>query len=799
MSKGTMKRSTRRKKRRFIKFIIATFLIFLSLFIIGGLSLFALVQDTPELSEDQLQNPITSVIYDKDGKKVANIAGVEHRLPVSIDDVPIEVQNAFIAIEDARFQKHSGVDLKRIGGALLANLEEGWGAEGGSTITQQVVKNTHLSPEKTFKRKVQEAYLAIQMERKYSKEQILEMYLNTIYFGHGAYGLGAAAEVYFNKDVSDLTVSEAALLAGLPQRPSGYDPFKYPEEAADRRELVLSAMERHNFISSDRAEEAKTTEVESLLSPKQKNNSYQVFIDYVIEELIAKGFEENQLYNGGLEIYTTLDTETQSYTNEVMTGTDTVPFPDEAFKAGVVLMDTKTGAIRAIGGNRDPESHEVQRGFNFATDIKRQPGSTIKPILDYGPAIEYNNWSTYQQIKDEKLDIDGKEFKNYDGRFHGMVSMREALVKSYNIPAIKTFLELEDEQAKQFAANLGINLEHAYPSYAIGGFGDEDGVSPLDMAGAYAAFGNNGQYHEPYAVTKVEYPTGEVQQLQSEGIKAMNDYTAYMITDMLKDVVEEGTGTLAKIDGLPMAGKTGTTNPPEGITNGSTDSWFVGYTTEYTAAVWTGYETTSTEQFVNQEDARISRLLFKEIMSYASQSIETADFTKPASVEEVKIDMRNGKVASHHTPSSNIVTELFVKGTTIPTEYIPVQKQTTNENAKQQEEKEKEKEQAEKKKEQEKKEKEKEEEKKEKTENEANHKKEKQESNDKNTSDRDKKEEKPDEDSNSKSEQKDKKEENKKDPKDEHSNQTEQPDSDEEPNNKDESKESEENDNEEED
>ncbi len=786
-----MKRSTRRKQKRFIKFIVTTFLIFLSLFIIGGISLFALIQDAPELSEDHLQNPSTSVIYDKDGKKVANIAGIEHRLPISIDDVPIEVQNAFIAIEDARFQKHSGVDLKRIAGALLANLEEGWGAEGGSTITQQVVKNTHLSPEKTFSRKVQEAYLAVQMEQKYSKDQILEMYLNTIYFGHGAYGLGAAAEVYFNKDVSDLTVSEAALLAGLPQRPSGYDPIKYPEVAVDRRDIVLSAMEKHHFISSEEAEEAKNIEIESMLSPKQENNSYQEFIDYVIEELIRKGFEENQLYNGGLEIYTTLDTDAQSFTNEVMTGTDTIPFPDEAFKAGVVLMDTKTGAIRAIGGNRDPESKEIQRGFNFATDIKRQPGSTIKPILDYGPAIEYNKWSTYQQIKDENLEIDGKEFKNYDGSFHGMVSMREALVKSYNIPAIKTFLELEDDQAKQFAANLGIDLEHAYPSYAIGGFGDEDGISPLDMAGAYAAFGNNGKYHEPYAVTKVEHPTGEVQPLQSEEIKAMNDYTAYMVTDMLKDVVEEGTGTLAKIDGLPMAGKTGTTNPPEGITNGSTDSWFVGYTREYTAAVWTGYETTSTEQFVSQEDARISRLLFKEIMSHASQDIETADFTKPASVEEVKIDMRNGKVASNYTPSSSIVTELFVKGTTMPTEYIPVQKNTTNEKAKQQKEKAKEQKQIEKKNEQEKK---KEEEKKEKTENEANHKKEKQQSNDKNASNHDKKEEKPDEDTNNKSEQKDKKEENKEDSKEENdSNQTEQPDSDEEPNKEDESKKTDEN------
>ncbi|MGN8644541.1 transglycosylase domain-containing protein [Gracilibacillus sp. HCP3S3_G5_1] len=681
------KRSTIRKQKRLIKNRMITFFLFLFL-VIGGISLFAFMKDTPALAEAQLQNPSTSVIYDKDGNKVANIAGVEHRLPLKIEDIPPQVQNAFIAIEDARFRKHAGIDIKRIAGAAVANIEQGWGAEGGSTITQQVVKNTYLSPEKTFKRKAQEAYLALQMERKYSKDQILEMYLNKIYFGNGAYGIGAAAEVYFNKEVSELTVSEAALLAGLPQRPNGYNPFSNPEEAEQRRNIVLSAMERNNFISSETAEEAKSIDIESMLHQEQKKQVYQGFIDHVINELIDKGFEENELFNGGFHIYTTLDTEAQSFTNKVMTGTDTIPFPDDAFKAGVALIDTKTGAIRAIGGNRDPESQNVQRGFNFATDIQRQPGSTIKPILDYGPAIEYNQWSTYHQINDERLEIDGKEFKNFDGRFHGMVSMRKALVHSYNIPAIKTFLELENEQVKEFAANLGIDLEHLYPSYAIGGFGDDDGVSPLEMAGAYAAFGNNGQYHEPYAVTKVEYPTGEVRELQSKGEQVMNDYTAYMITDMLKDVVEEGTGTLAKIDGLPVAGKTGTTNSPEGVENGATDSWFVGYTTAYTAAVWTGYETTTREQYVSQEDARISRLIFKEIMSHVSQDINTADFTKPSSVEEVQIDTRNGQVASEHTPASHIITELFVKGTTLPTKYIPERKNTTNNDSEQQDEEE---------------------------------------------------------------------------------------------------------------
>ncbi|SHM40301.1 transglycosylase domain-containing protein [Gracilibacillus kekensis] len=665
-------------QKGFLKLLLALFLFPLSFVIIAGITGFALIEDTPPLTEKQLKNAKTSIIYDMNGNKIANISGAEHRLPVDIKDVPMIVQNAFIAIEDARFRDHDGIDIKRIAGAAIANVKEGWGAEGGSTITQQVVKNAYLSPEKTLKRKAQEAYLALQMEENYSKDEILEMYLNKIYFGNGAYGIGAASEVYFNKKVSDLSVEEAALLAGLPQRPSGYDPYAHPELAIDRRDIVLASMEKNNFISTEEKKEAQATELDNILHQSKNKQQYQYFIDHVVEELKTKGIKEDEIYSGGLKIYTTLDPNAQSNTEKMMTGTDIIPFPNDNFKSGVVLLDTKTGAIRAIGGNRNPGEQEIKKGFNFATDIKRQPGSTIKPILDYGPLIEYQKKSTYYQIKDEELKIGDKTFKNYDDSFRGMVSMREALVKSYNIPAIKAFLELEKDQAKEFASNLGLNLEHAYPSYAIGGFGDEDGVSPLNMAGAYAAFGNQGEYHEPYSVTKVEYPTGEIMEYQSEGKQAMSDYTAYMITDMLSDVVQHGTGTLANIEGLPLAGKTGTTNAPEGIENGSTDSWFVGYTTEYTAAVWTGYETTSQEQYITKEDARISRLLFKEIMTAVSKDVDTESFIQPSTVKKVDIDKRNGKKASAHTPSYSRITELFVEGSTLPTKYIPAKKKVNN-------------------------------------------------------------------------------------------------------------------------
>ncbi|WP_349409616.1 PBP1A family penicillin-binding protein [Pseudalkalibacillus sp. SCS-8] len=688
MKKKTKNPDTSKNTSRqggYIKVVLATFLVFLMILVTGGVTGFAFIQDAPNLSEEQLKNAHSSAIYDMNGEKIADLAGSEHRIPVQIEDVPEHVKKAFIAVEDARFHEHSGIDIKRIAGAALANIKEGWGAEGGSTITQQVVKNTYLSPEKTIKRKIQEAYLSIKMERKYTKDEILEMYLNKIYFGNGAYGIGAAADVYFNKRVDELTIAEAALLAGLPQRPSGYDPKKYPDKALERRNIVLSLMEKHGFISKKEEKKAEATKLENLLYTPSEEPIYQSFIDHVIEELTAKGIQEDQLYTGGLKIYTTLDPDAQAFTEKMLEENEQIPYPNDQFKAGIVLLDTKTGAIRAIGGNRKSEGEQVKRGFNYATDIKRQPGSTIKPILDYAPAIEYEKWSTYHQIEDEELEIDGKEFQNWDEEFHGMVSMREALIHSYNIPAIKTFMEIGGDRAVKFANQLGVPVDHAYPAYAIGGF--ESGVSPLHMAGAYAAFGNKGVYNKPYTLKKIEYPNGETKTFKSEPKEVMNQYTAYMITDMLKDVLREGTGTLANIEGLPVAGKTGTTNPPEGVEDGSMDAWFVGYTTQYTAAVWTGYEKTTTEQYVTKEDSKISKLLFKSIMEHVSKGQDVKDFEKPSTVKEVKIDKRNGQKASSYTPSSSIITELFVKGTDIPSAYKPETNKSKNDSNKKKERK----------------------------------------------------------------------------------------------------------------
>ncbi len=622
------KRKEQTFKKRAVRVIMA--ILICIVFLIGGLSITAIayVIEAPPLSPEKLIAPQSSTIYDMNDEVLFDIAGEEYRKVVPLEEVPKEVQNAFLAIEDARFWEHRGLDFKRIAGAIVKNTQEGFGSEGASTITQQLVKLSFLTPEKTIKRKVQEAYLSLKLERKYSKEEILELYLNKVYFGEGAYGLATAAEVYFGKSVNDLTMNEAAILAGLPQRPSGYNPFSEPERAESRKNTVLTLMEQRGYITKQEMQEAKLLSVDGLLKKQQKETKYRSFTDHVIEELKEKGIDEQAIYTQGLKIYTTMDPEAQEFTNKVLSTNDYLRYPDDKFKAGVALLDTKTGEIRALGGRRHTDEEEIERGFNYATQLKRQPGSTIKPIMAYAPAIEKLHWTPNQVIKDEQLVLNGKAFRNWNNRYHGSVTMRTALQWSYNIPAIKTMQAVGPEEAKAFAGKLGIELDEVYPAYAIGGF--KDGISPLQLAGAFAAFGNDGMYSKPHAVRKIIYSDGREQQLQPKAVRAMKTKTAYLITDMLKDVVTQGTGTMANISGLPLAGKTGTNQLPDEIRgSGAADAWFVGYTTSYTAAVWTGYGVTTQKTYIKSQDTHLAKQLFKHIMTHISKGKETADFKRP--------------------------------------------------------------------------------------------------------------------------------------------------------------------------
>ncbi|GAA0347936.1 PBP1A family penicillin-binding protein [Bacillus carboniphilus] len=655
--------------------------------ILGG-SVFAYwASQAPDLDPALLKDPVSSKIYDMNGNLVKEL-GTEKRDYIPFKDIPDIVKEAFLATEDARFYKHSGIDVIRIGGAVVANITDGFGAEGGSTITQQVIKNSFLSPKKTVERKVQEMWLAFQLEQEYEKDEIFEMYLNKIFMGEDIHGVATASQYYFGKPLKDLAsegtpkevaLAQAAMLAGLPQSPNGYDPFDNPERAKNRRDTVLYLMNKHGYISTEDMEKAQAVEMASMVSetnPKlaEEKDPYEDFVDYVIDE-VQKKYPDYNIFTDGLKIYTTLDPNAQEVVYNTLETNQVVEFPDDEFQAGVTLLETKTGAIRAIGGGRN---QDVQRGYNFATDTERQPGSTIKPILDYAPAIEYLKWSTYHQIVDEPYTYSkGQPVNNWDEDYYGQMSIRKALAMSRNIPAVKALQEVGLENAQDFAVSLGLPLQdEIYESYAIGGL--RKGVSPLQMAGAYAAFGNEGIYTEPFAITKIELRDGSVIETKPKSKLVMQDYTAFMISDALKSVFQSsynGTATMAHIPGLPQAGKTGTTNytkedrEKHGIGNGDVpDSWMVGYTTQYTTAIWTGYSNYF-QPVKAGYDQKIARHLYKAIMENVHANIDTPDFKVPGSVVKSPVEKGSNppKLPSEYTPEDQIVYEWFVKGTQ-PTE-----------------------------------------------------------------------------------------------------------------------------------
>lgn len=680
MTNNSQTRMERRKQQKSKKKPIWKKIAFYTLLVILaiGISIAGLftyyIATAPKLDVEKLAIPFSSQYYDMDGNLIGDLAGDEQRKKVTFDDLPEILIDAITATEDVRFFSHMGIDLRRIGGAIKANITRGFGAEGASTITQQVVENSFLTSDKKLKRKVQEQWLSLKLEREYSKEEILELYLNKINFGSGAYGVGKAAEVYFGKtDLHDLTLIEAAILAGLPQRPSAYNPYENPDLMAGRVDTVLKLMVRHGKITEEEANEAREVDIPSLLVGKRpKASSYEAFIQKVREEVKTK-VDGADIYTDGLKIYTTLDPKAQEHVEFLLTDSENNPinYVTDDLQAAMTILDTKSGAIRAIGGGRNKDNID---GFNFAIQGGRQPGSTFKPLLVYGPAIEHHNISTYHQLNDDApYDVPGSTpIRNVSRTYKGWVSARTALKESINVPTVKLFDEIGKEsgyqQSKEFAERLGIKFANDSINVreAIGGH--ETDVNPLQLAGAFRPFGNEGIYNEPYAVTRVEFPDGKVVELQPEPKAVMADYTAYMVTDMLKDVLTSGSGTSANIPSLPVAGKTGTTNLPDNLGGGANNSWFVGYTTNYTISAWVGYEK-SNRALLDSNDAQgsqlgIARALFKDAMTKMSEGIETADFVKPSSVVEVAIERGTNppQLPSKYTPKENVITELFVKG-----------------------------------------------------------------------------------------------------------------------------------------
>ncbi|KMP26663.1 PBP1A family penicillin-binding protein [Bacillus wiedmannii] len=638
----TNKEEKPKKKGSFFKkFLIGCLLLGIVGLVASVSAFFVMVKDAPKLDKSKLVNPLSTKFLDKNGNFFYEY-GAEKRTHVTYDQIPKVVESAFLATEDSRFYDHNGIDFKRTTKAVMENVTGGFGSQGGSTITQQVVKNYFLTMEKTAKRKVQEWYLSYKLEQQYSKHEILEMYLNKINLGNRSYGIATAAQKYYQKDLKDLQLHEAAMLAGLPQGPNIYDPTKPEnvERATNRRNIVLTLMNRHGYITKEEMNNAiKIPVTEGLKKSELTEMKFQAFLDAVVKE-VEKEYPDVNIGSDGLTIHTTLDQGAQEYAEQIMDG-NLIKYPNDQFQGSFVFMDTQSGEVRAIGAGRK-ESKSTFKGHNMAVDLKRQVGSTMKPIFDYGPAIENLQWSTYHQLNDSEYTYsDGTKIKNATGNFKGDVSLREALKKSLNIPALKTAQAVGIPKAKEFAEGLGMTFKDgiAHESTAIG----SNESSPLDVAGAYAAFGNDGVYNKPHFVKEVIFPDGKKKSFKPKEQRAMHDHTAYMVTDVLRDVVKPGsggTGPTAYVSGFDVAGKTGTQNfdardiKKYGIpADANRDSWFAGYTPQYTMAVWTGYEKNGPENYISDRYTRIAQQMFQVMMS--KFATDKSRFERPSSVQEI--------------------------------------------------------------------------------------------------------------------------------------------------------------------
>ncbi|HVJ49929.1 PBP1A family penicillin-binding protein [Desulfitobacterium sp.] len=592
------------------------------------------------LDVSKLQSPLAqpTYIYDQTGNKVSELSSSKID-PVPIAKIPQTMRKAIIDTEDRRFYEHKGVDVWSILRALAHDLRSGGFSEGGSTITQQLAKNLFLPSDKTLGRKFKEAAYAFKIELTLSKDQILEEYLNQIYFGEGQWGIQNAARYYFGKNTEDLNLEESSLLAGLPKAPSLYSPLKSKDKALERRNLVLSLMKDQNDITAAEYQRARSAPISLRKGAlNDLSGKFAPYVDYVIEEAISRyGFTEDQLLTGGLQIYTEMDPKVQQAAETVYQ--DNQYFPqgksDQSIQSGMAILDQHTGGIRGLVGYRGESAF---RSFNHATQLKRQPGSSIKPLAVYGPALE-KGYSPSSMLYDGPLNIEGYSPQDYDYQTRGQVTLEEALQNSWNIPAVWLLNEIGLDTGLSFAQKAGLPLtkEDRTLSLALGGI--SSGVSPLQMAQAYGTFANLGTMNKAYAITKITSDNGYVfAQVKPESIQVTSPQNAYTMTKLLENVVDNGTGKNASF-GRPTAGKTGSVELPHtqefsGITKGSKDVWFVGYTPELTAAVWMGYDKTDRNHYLTTSGGAGPAVVFHEVLSRALKNTPVANFEVPQGYQD---------------------------------------------------------------------------------------------------------------------------------------------------------------------
>ena len=581
-----------------------------------------------DISELKNELPQPTVFYDVSGNVASKVSANKNE-GVPIKEVPESMKNAIVAIEDHRFYRHNGVDLIGTSRALFRDLKAGGMVEGGSTITQQLTKNTILTSEKTLKRKLQEVFLAIAVEREYSKQEILQMYLNQIYFGNGAYGIKQAASKYFAKEVKDLSISESALLAGLIKAPSALNPYEHLEKATERRNLVLAQMKNQGYITNRQYENARQEKVVlNDMGGDPFRGKFPYYVDQVLDEAINQyGFTQDELLTGGYQIYTELDPTMQTAMEQ--TYQKDALFPkgnDRLVQSGGVLVEPKTGGVRALVGGRGEHTF---RGYNRASQLKAQPGSSFKPLAVYTPALE-EGWKITDMLKDEQMTFGNYQPSNYDHQYAGEVPMYEAVKESKNVSAVWLLNELGIEKGLDSVKRFGIPLDKADSNLSLALGGLHKGVSPLNMAEAFSVFPNNGVRVKAHVIKKIVDAKGNVVaewKVQKERVttKPVTDN----MTTMLLGVVEQGTGKPAQIPGRETAGKTGSTQVPIKGINGLKDQWFVGYTPQLVGAIWVGYDKTDAEHYITPTSGTGSSVIFREVMNEALKNSPNQSFNVP--------------------------------------------------------------------------------------------------------------------------------------------------------------------------
>lgn len=630
---------------RIAKYVSICFLtLFITAVMLGGGIFLYYVSKAPALSESKLVATTSSKIFDSKNELIADL-GSERRVNAQANEIPTDLVKAIVSIEDHRFFDHRGVDTIRIIGAFLRNLQNN-SLQGGSTLTQQLIKLTYFSTstsDQTISRKAQEAWLAVQLEQKTTKQEILTYYVNKVYMSNGNYGMQTAAENYYGKDLKDLSLPQLALLAGMPQAPNQYDPYSHPEAALERRNLVLSEMKGQKYISAEDYEKAINTPITDGLQSLKSANSYPAYMDNYLKEVIDQVEQETgyNLLTTGMEVYTNVDKNVQQRLWDVYNTDEYVAYPDDELQVASTIVDVTNGKVIAQLGARH-QSSNVSFGINQAVETNRDWGSTMKPITDYAPALEYGVYdSTASIVHDVPYNYPGTDtpLYNWDHVYFGNITIQYALQQSRNVTAVETLNKVGLDRAKTFLNGLGIDYPSMHYANAISSNTTESnkqyGASSEKMAAAYAAFANGGIYHKPMYINKIVFSDGSEKEFSDAGTRAMKETTAYMMTEMMKTVLADGIGRGAYLPWLPQAGKTGTSNYTDDeiekyIKNTgyvAPDEMFVGYTRKYSMAVGTGYSNRLTP--IVGDGFLVAAKVYRSMISYLSEDDQPGDWTMP--------------------------------------------------------------------------------------------------------------------------------------------------------------------------